>query len=120
VEEESLRIDLIAEEDRGGYYSSDYEPPDFDDPDPQIISMSFRKEKISRLTIGQTYYGVPTANVLIEDPTHVVEGFSLKFQSTDPNNRDYWILLLRKGLVERMGIPVEESTQPPSGDFMPF
>ncbi len=63
---------------------------------------------------------LPTANVLIEDPTHVVEGFSLKFQSTDSNNRDYWILLLRKGLVERMGIPVEESTQPPSGDFMPF
>lgn len=119
VEEQGLTIDCIAE-DRGGYYSSDYEPPDFDDPDPPIISMSFRKEKILRLTIGQTYHGVPTANVLIEDPTHVVEGFSLKFQSTDSNNRDYWILLLRKGLVEIMGIPVEESTPPPKDDFMPF
>ena len=120
VEQDGLRIDLIAVEDHGGYYSSDYEPPDFDDPDPPIISMSFRKEKILRLTIGQNYHGVPTANVLIEDPTHVVEGFSLKFQSTDSNNRDYWILLLRKGLVERMGIPVEESTQPARDDFMPF
>jgi hypothetical protein len=29
VEEQDLKIDLIAEEDRGGYYSSDYEPSDF-------------------------------------------------------------------------------------------
>ena len=57
---------------------------------------------------------------LIEDPTHVVEGFSLKFQSTDSNNRHYWILLFQKGPVERMGIPIEESTQPARDDFMPF
>lgn len=110
IGQEGIKVDVIAEQDNGGYYPSNDERPDFDDPNPPIISMSFRKDVILRLVIGgrTRYHSHPTALLVIADPSGVDEGFTLTFESTDTNNPEWHIKKLMKHVREQLGVKIEE------------
>jgi hypothetical protein len=121
IGDEGIKVDVIAEDDHGGYYPSNYEPPDFDDVDPPIISMSFRKNVILRLVIGGRTRWHPTALLVIADPTGIDEGFTLTFESTDSNNPEWHIKKLVKHVRERLGVKIEQvSAGQPDVEDMPF
>lgn len=117
---QAIKVDVIVDEDHGGYYSSDYEPPDFDDVDPPIISMSFRRDKILRLVVGGRTRYHPTAVLVIADPTGTDEGFTLTFESIDSNNPDWHIKKLTKDLRERLGVEIETVNPPPPTERLRF
>ncbi len=117
---EGIKIDVIAPEDRGGYYDSDYEPPDFED-NPPLISMSFRKDKILGLIVGGRTRWHPTALLVIADPTGVDQGFTLTFESTDSNNPDWHIKKLTKHVREQLGVKIEQvGPSPTEAEDVPF
>ena len=122
IGDEGIQVDVIADDDHGGYYPLNYEPPDFDDVDPPIIPMSFRKDKILRLVIGgRTHWHSPIALLVIADPTGVDEGFTLTFESTDSNNPDWHIKKLVKHVRERLGVNIEQvRAEPPEVEDIPF
>jgi hypothetical protein len=121
IEAEGIRIDLIVDDDdRGGYYDQDYEPPDFDDVDPPLITLNLRREAILRLVTDRRGR-YTTSDLVISDPTGVVEGFTLTFESTDRNNPGYWTKLLAKLVGERLAVSIEElMPEPRRPDDIPF
>ena len=115
IGEQGIKIDVIIEEGRG-YYGSDYEPPDFAEVDPPIITFGFHRDKILRLVVGGRNHSHPIAILVIADPTEVDEGFTLTFASTDSNNPNWHIMKLTKHVRERLGVTIEEVSAHATGN----